>query len=204
MTTKAIVLLSGGIDSATVLWMVKGKWNSIALTFKFGKTNKKEMEAARKIAKKAGVRQMVVDMPFLKQMSELRKFRKNPILKKFKIPMTYIPSRNTIFFGVASYFAELLGVNYIVTGHSFIDPFPDTKVNYVKSINSALSNGSWLGKRYKIKVVMPLAKLDKTHITKLATKLKVPLELTWSCYKNGKVACGKCDGCINNLVAFKK
>lgn len=205
MTSKAIVLLSGGIDSAVVMWLAKRKWQVYALTFKFNKSNSNETRAAKKLAKIAKIeKHFFIDVNFLKQVSELKQLKRNFNFKKMKIPTTYIPSRNTIFFGIASYFSEILGAKYIVSGHSYIDPFPDSKSKYVKTINNALLHGSWLGRKYRTKILMPIAKLNKTKIVNIGVKLKVPLELTWSCYKNGKVSCGKCDGCISKLSAFEE
>jgi len=202
MKTKSIVLLSGGIDSATALFWSKNKgYDTYALTFKYGNWNSNEVNSAKKLAKISKViKHLVVDVNFLNQISDLqysKELRKNVkyFLKIF--PQTYIPSRNTVFFGIASHYAEIYGANYIVTGHSFIDPFPDSKPQYVKALNDALNYGSWLGKKYKTKIIMPLAEMNKTDILKLALKLKIPLKLTWSCYKNKKIACGKCNGCIN-------
>lgn len=201
MMPKAIVLLSGGIDSAAALWWVKSKgWETYALTFEYGKWNSNEVNYAKRLAKISKViKHLVVDVSFLNQISDLKSFKR---LKNF--PSAYIPSRNTVFFGIASHYAEIFSVNYIITGHSFTDPFPDSKPKYVEAINDALKYGSWLGRKYKTKIKMPLAKLDKSGIVRLAMKLKVPLELTWSCHKNGKVACGKCNGCIDRLDAFEK
>ncbi|MBI4010041.1 MAG: 7-cyano-7-deazaguanine synthase [Candidatus Aenigmarchaeota archaeon] len=198
--TKSIVLLSGGIDSSTALWWAKNKdWEIYALTFKYGNWNNNEVNSAKRLAKSVKVaKHIIVDVNFLNQINDLKQFRE---LKN--IPSTYIPSRNTVFFGIASHYSEIYGINYIVTGHSFIDPFPDSKPKYIKAINSALSHGNWLGKKYKTKIIMPLAKLDKIGIIKQAVKLKVPLELTWSCHKNVRIACGECNGCNSRLDAFK-
>ena len=201
MKTKSIVLLSGGIDSATALFWSKNKgYDTYALTFEYGNSNKNEIKAAKKLVKLSKAKKhIILDVNFLNEIQDLKP---KYLLKKF--PVTYIPSRNTIFFGIASHYAEIVGANYIVTGHSSIDPFPDSKPKYVKAINDALKYGSWLGRKYKTKIKMPLAKLDKIGIVRLAMKLKVPLELTWSCYENGKVACGKCNGCVSRLDTFKK
>ncbi len=194
MKTKSIVLLSGGIDSATALFWSKNKgYDTYALTFKYGNWNSNEIKAANKLVKLSKAKKhIILDVNFLNEIQDLKP---KYLLKKF--PVTYIPSRNTIFFGIASHYAETYGANYIVTGHSSIDPFPDSKPKYVKAINDALKYGSWLGKKYKTKVITPFAKMNKTDVLKLAIKLKVPLKLTWSCYKNKKIACGKCNGCIN-------
>ncbi|MBM4401042.1 MAG: 7-cyano-7-deazaguanine synthase QueC [Crenarchaeota archaeon] len=202
--SKAIVLLSGGIDSATALWLVKQRYKVYALSFKLHERNRNEISAAKKLSEKANVeKHLIVDVGFLKEISELPQLRKNPILDKINLPPTYIPSRNTVFFGVASYFSEIIGAKYIVTGHSHIDPFPDSKPRYVRAINAALSYGSWLGKGYKTRIIMPLVEMDKKGIVELALRLGVPLELTWSCHEDGAKACGKCDGCISRLKAFE-
>jgi len=146
---------------------------------------------------------LIVEVGFLREISELPELKKNPVLDELGIPMTYIPSRNTIFFSIASYFSEIIGAKYIVTGHCIIDPFPDCKPKYVKAINTALFSGSRLGKEYRTKIVMPFTKMDKTAILKPALELGVPLELTWSCHGDGKIACSRCSGCIRRLKAFE-
>lgn len=201
---RAIILLSGGIDSAVALWILKSNYDIFTLSFKYGDRNRKEMQAAKRLVKKANIQDHVtVDLDFLREVSELPELENSPILEKLRIPPTYIPSRNTIFFGIASYYAEMTGAKYIATGHSFTDPFPDSKPRYIKAVNKALLYGSWLGKKYKTRIMMPLAKLDKTGIIRLAIGEHVPLELTWSCYEDNDVACGRCNGCRDRLRAFQ-
>jgi len=201
---KAIALLSGGIDSAAALWWAKRKWRVYALTFKFGNLNSNEVRSARQLATFAKVsRHIIVDLKFLKQISELSGREKVGGRARRRFPPTYIPSRNTVFFGIASYYAEIYGANYVVTGHIGRDPFPDSKPEYIKAMNAALSRGSWLGKRYRTKIITPFAHANKSDITRLAVRLKVPLALTWSCHWNRKTPCGRCEGCINRSSAFK-
>jgi 7-cyano-7-deazaguanine synthase len=202
---NAIVLLSGGLDSAAALWWAKRKWQVYALTIRFGSLNTNEVRSARRLAAMAKVvRHMIIDLKFLKQMSELRgKVKKQP--KEWeRIPRTYIPSRNTIFFGIASYYAEIYGATHIVTGHIARDPFPDSKPSYIRAMNVALTRGSWLGRKYRTKIITPLSRTDKVGIVRLALKLGVPLSLTWSCHRNGKMPCGRCKGCMNRSNALKK
>lgn len=201
---KAIVLLSGGVDSAVALWWAKRRWRVYALTFKFGGLNSNEAESARKLARLAKVvRHITVDVKFLKQISELRGRRDAAGQPRESYPSTYIPSRNAIFFGIASYYAEIYGARYIVTGHLARDPFPDSKPAYVKAMNVALSQGSWLGKKYRTKILMPFAHSSKAVILRIGAKLNVPLASTWSCHTNRKNPCGKCKGCISRSIAFK-
>lgn len=201
---KAIVLLSGGLDSATALWLAKRKWQVYALTFKYADWNRKEVIAAKKLAKMAKVvKHIIVDVNFLNSIYDLMYLKlKGGNLRNF--PPTYVPSRNTVFFGIAAHYAEIYGINYIVTGHSFLDPFPDSKPRYIKALNDALNYGSWLGEKNKIKIVTPFYRMDKIGILRVALKLKVPLKFTWSCYFNDKVPCGKCKGCVSRVSAFKK
>ena len=200
---KALVLLSGGLDSAAALWWAKKRYEVYALTFRYGRLNKREMRAARKLARIAGVKKhFVIDVNFLKEVSEVDWMKERLSLKKTKMPSIYIPSRNTIFFGIASHISEIFGINSIITGHSFLDPFPDSKPDYVKSMNDAVNYGSWLGRRFRTKIVMPIYRMNKTEVLKFALREKIPLESTWSCYKETKYACGECNGCKNRLQAF--
>lgn len=202
--TKAIILLSGGIDSATALWFAKRKHKIYALTFKYGNRNKRELKSAKELARKAGVEEhYVVDVSFLREISELS--CSTWIRTKMDaMPPTYVPSRNTIFFGVASHFSEIIGARYIISGHSYIDPFPDSKPAYVTALNLSLNYGSWLGRKFKIRIRMPLSLFDKKRIIETAIKLGVPLDLTWSCYGDEEIACGLCGGCKDRLSAFKE
>lgn len=201
--SNAIVLLSGGIDSATALWWAKRRWRVYALTFKFGNLNTNEVRSARKLAAVAKViRHMIVDLKFLKQMSELD--IPPEVWRRRHFPPTYIPSRNTAFFGIASHYAEIYGAKYIVTGHMEKDPFPDSKRPYLKAMNVALSRGSWLGRKHRTRIVTPFARLSKASILGLAVSMRVPLEYTWSCHWNRRKPCRKCEGCVNRSKSFKR
>lgn len=203
--SKAIVLLSGGLDSAVALWWTKRRCQVYALTIKFGVMNTNEVKSAKRIARLAKVtRHIIVDLKWLKQISEIgHKTQLSAELRR-RFPSTYIPSRNTIFFGIASHYAEIYGARYIVTGHSLRDPFPDSKPPFVKAMNVALSRGSWLGKKYRTRIITPFSRTEKKTILKLAARLKVPAEFTWSCYRNRKAPCGRCGGCVSRSNAFKQ
>ena len=164
MMQRAIILLSGGIDSAVALWILKSKYDIFALSFKYGDRNRKEMQAATRLVEKADIKNhLIVDLSFLREVSELPELKNSPILEKLKIPPTYIPSRNTIFFGIAFHYAEIISTKYIATGHSFIDSFPDSKPKYVKAVNKALLYGSWVGKKYKTKIIMPPCQIRQSR-----------------------------------------
>ncbi len=195
---SAIVLLSGGLDSAVALWWAKRKWSTYALTFKYGKLNSNEVRSAKKLASRAGVaRHFVVDVGFLKQISELRRRLTGQGLDLARFPPTYVPGRNTAFLGIAAHYGEIYNVRHIITGHIGRDPFPDSKPAYIRAMNNAFSQASWLRKRHGVKVTTPFARSTKENVVSLALELSVPLELTWSCHKNGMRPCGKCQGCID-------
>jgi len=199
----ALVLLSGGLDSAVALWWAKKKWKTYALTFKYGKLNSNEVRSAKKLAKRAEVpHHFVVEVGFLKQVSELRKKLTSQGLDLKRFPPTFVPGRNTIFLGIAAHYAEVYDVGHIVTGHIGRDPFPDSKPAFIGAMNKAISRASWLRKKHGIRITTPFARSTKESVVKLALQLEVPLDLTWSCHRNGKRPCGKCQGCLDRSRAL--
>jgi 7-cyano-7-deazaguanine synthase len=203
MTDSALVLLSGGLDSAVALWWAKKRWDTYALTFKYGQLNSSEVRSARRLAKRAEVaHHFVVNVCFLKQISELRKRLTSQGLDLGSFPPTYVPGRNTIFLGIAAHYAEIYDVERIITGHIGRDPFPDSKPAYIRAMNNAISQASWLRKRHGVTITTPFARLTKEDVVRLALELEVPLDLTWSCHRNGKRPCGKCQGCLDRSRAL--
>ena len=200
---SAIALLSGGLDSAVALWWAKKRWNTYALTFRYGKLNLNEVRSAKRLAKRARVtHHFVVNVGFLKQVSELRKRLASQGLDLKSFPLTYVPGRNTIFLGIAAHYAEIYDVAYIVTGHIGRDPFPDSKPAYIRAMNKALSQAGWLRRKHAIRILTPFVRSTKEDVVRLALKLQVPLELTWSCHRNGSRPCGKCSGCLDRSRAL--
>jgi 7-cyano-7-deazaguanine synthase len=203
MTDSALVLLSGGLDSGVALWWAKKRWGTYALTFKYGQLNSSEVRSARRLAKRAEVaHHFVVNVRFLKQVSELRKRLTSQGLDLGSFPPTYVPGRNTIFLGIAAHYAEIYDVEHIITGHIGRDPFPDSKPAYIRAMNSAISQASWLRRRHGVRITTPFARSTKEDVVRLALKLEVPLDLTWSCHRNGKRPCGKCQGCLDRSRAL--
>jgi 7-cyano-7-deazaguanine synthase len=200
---SAVVLFSGGLDSAVALWWAKRKWKIYALTFRYGKLNSNEVRSAKRLAKRAGVaHHFIVDVPFLKQVSELRRRLTDQGLGLDSFPPTYVPGRNTIFLGIAAHYAEIYNARHIVTGHIGRDPFPDSKPAYIKAMNKVLSQASWLRGKRGPSITTPFERSKKEDVVKLALKLKVPLNLTWSCHRNGRRPCGKCQGCLDRTRAL--
>ncbi|OGS46989.1 MAG: 7-cyano-7-deazaguanine synthase QueC [Elusimicrobia bacterium RIFOXYD2_FULL_34_15] len=208
MKNKAIVLLSGGLDSTTTLYLVKNKYKCFCLIFDYGQRHRKEIENAKNVAKTAGCKYNVVKI-FLpwKGSSLIDKNKKIPYNKSGsiggKIPSTYVPGRNTIFLSYALSFAEAIGARKIFIGANSLDfsGYPDCRPKYFRNFNRVFKIGT---RNKNIKIETPIIYKTKKDIVKLGTKHKVPFELTWSCYSGGKHPCGKCDSCILRAKGFKE
>jgi 7-cyano-7-deazaguanine synthase len=205
---KAVVLLSGGLDSATTLFYAKDKgYQCFALTFDYGQRHKKEIQAAKHIAKIAKIPQTIlkIALPWkgsalLDEKASLPKNRSTRKMSK-EIPVTYVPARNTIFLSYALSYAEALGAEAIFIGANAIDysGYPDCRPNFIKSFERTGKLGTKSG---KIRILAPLIKLTKAEIIKLGKKLGVPHEKTWSCYAGGQTPCGVCDSCLIRNKGF--
>ncbi|MFA4906186.1 MAG: 7-cyano-7-deazaguanine synthase QueC [Candidatus Margulisiibacteriota bacterium] len=202
---KAVVLLSGGLDSSTVLYYAKSKgYKCHALIFDYGQRHRRELRSAVAVAlrlrsgqasgESVEYRVVRIALPW-KGSALLDKKIKVPVKRKFSgIPSTYVPARNTIFLSFALSYAEAIGAKAIFIGANAIDysGYPDCRPQFFKSFQKVIQTGT---KAKKIKIIAPLLRLTKAQIVRLAMKLKVPVELTWSCYQGGKEPCGVCDSC---------
>ncbi|MFC1645906.1 7-cyano-7-deazaguanine synthase QueC [Candidatus Omnitrophota bacterium] len=197
---KAIVLLSGGLDSATTLFYAKKKGYKVCcLIFDYGQRHKREVRSAVKIAKRLKCKYEIlkIKLPW-KGSALLDKNIRVPKSTQPGIPATYVPARNTIFLSFALSFAEAVGASDIFIGANAIDfsGYPDCRPNYYKAFNKLSKLATKAGLENKaIKIHVPLIRKTKKEIILMAKRLKVPLEMTWSCYKGGKKPCGVCDSC---------
>jgi 7-cyano-7-deazaguanine synthase len=194
---KAIVLLSGGLDSSTVLYLAKKRgYKCYALIFDYGQRHRKEVIRASRISRLSGTPYQIVKIGFpWKGSALLDKKIKVPVKRKFSgIPSTYVPARNTIFLSFALSFAEAIGARAIFIGANAIDfsGYPDCRPQFFRAFQKVIETGTIAR---KIKIEAPLLRLTKAEIVQLAKKLKVPVELTWSCYQGGAKPCGVCDSC---------
>ncbi len=201
---KAIVLLSGGLDSTTTLYYALDKgYKCHALIFDYGQRHRKEVRSAVALAKREKIeyRVLKIKLPW-KGSSLLDKKKKVPNRKTLKgIPSTYVPARNTIFLSFALSYAEAIGAGAIFIGANAIDfsGYPDCRPSFYKAFQKVIKKGT---KKQKIKVLTPLINKTKAQIIKLAMRLKVPLDLTWSCYAGGTKPCGVCDSCKLRAKGF--
>ncbi len=201
---KAIVLLSGGIDSATALYLTKKETREVySINFVYAQASIREVEASRWLASAANVKEhFTVSLPFYKEIQD----RYNPT-RSSRVSMAYVPARNIVLYGVATAYAEMLDVDTIVFGSNAEDAteLPDARPEFIQLMNQLLLKGTRTGMEEKrIEIVNPLITYKKLDVLKLAIKLKVPLEMTWSCYEDVVRPCGRCHGCTNRLEAFAK
>lgn len=209
---KAVVLLSGGLDSTTTLYVARHQgYNVTALIFDYGQRHQKEIQHAKRIAQHGGCSYKIVkiSLPW-KGSALLDKKIAVPTHRMLragekKIPLTYVPSRNIIFLSLAASFAEAIGAKNIFIGANAIDysGYPDCRPKFVRAFQNVLAHGTKAGAEGKhIKIHAPLIHKTKAEIISLGRKLKVPYHLTWSCYQGTKKPCGVCDSCVLRKRGF--
>jgi len=207
---KAIVLLSGGIDSAVTLYLAKKKgFHPTALIFDYGQRHRKEINFAKRIAKKAHSPYKIIKLSFPWKGSSLLDKKMRIPKRSFSdikrgIPSTYVPGRNLIFLSIATSFAETIKGQALFIGAHTQDfsGYPDCRKAFFDIFKKVIAKGTKNGKH--IKVYSPLLDRNKKEIIKIGLRLKVPFEFTWSCYKGGMHPCGVCDSCLFRMRAFKK
>ncbi len=209
---KAVILLSGGLDSAVALYLAKQRgFDCRSLVFNYGQRHSKEIECAKKIALKAGCDYKLLNISLPWKGSLLLEGRKKlPVASnRFakNIPSTYVPGRNIIFLSFALSYAEAIGAQSIFIGAHNQDysGYPDCRPEFFKAFSVMALKGTKAGTENKrIIIEAPLLNKGKAEIIKIGAKLKVPFNLTWSCYKGGKKPCGKCDSCYFRIKGFKE
>ena len=204
--SKALVMLSGGLDSATCLYWAKKNFSQIyAITFDYYDRIENEKKATIALSEKASTLELFrISIPFIKESSDFYSGKYVPPTKD-KRWASYIPARNLIFYSIAAHYAEFFDIKWIIGGHSKDDGlfFKDATMSFIKDMNSLFNRGCLYcdGKPYTI--LAPLASLDRIGIISLAIKLEVPLDLTWSCHRGGEIHCGQCYACTSRSEAFR-
>ena len=209
---KAVILLSGGLDSATTLYFAKDKgYECFCLIFDYGQRHKRELDSAKAIAKKAGCRWQIVKISLPWKGSSLLDKRSRLSTIDYRpsttIPSTYVPARNIIFLSFALSCAEAMGAKSIFIGANAIDysGYPDCRPEFYNAFIKAANLGTKAGvEGKKIKVITPLIRKTKAQIVKLGIGLGVPYGLTWSCYRGGRTPCGECDSCNFRAKGFQE
>ena len=214
---KAVVLLSGGIDSTTTLAVARNEdFECYCLSFDYGQRHKLEIKAAKSVAISLGAREhkvMKIDLRVFGDSAltadiAVPKNRKSDEISS-KIPITYVPARNTIFLSFALSWAEILNAQDLFIGVTSIDysGYPDCRPEYIEAFQRMAALATKAGVEGKpVKIHTPLINLSKAEIIKLGKMLGTDFSLTHSCYDPAKDghACGRCDSCILRREGFKK
>lgn len=200
---RCIVILSGGIDSTTVAYWVEEQGYEVhAITFNYGQIATREIEHATRIAQELDIPIKVIDLSTLKKIfvgvtALCDKTMQMP--SKFN-PTLIVPFRNAIFLSIAVAYAVSVNADNIFYGAQRSDQlfYPDCRREFYKAFEEAAS----LGTGRKITIEAPFNSITKSEVIKIGTRLGVPYHLTWSCYLNGPLHCGKCESCVNRKKAF--
>jgi 7-cyano-7-deazaguanine synthase len=213
---KAVVLLSGGLDSTTTLAIARSEGYEVyALTFRYGQRHEVEIEAAQRIAALYDVTQHVIAEIDLRAfggsaLTDDIAVPKNRELKEMSdgIPVTYVPARNTIFLSFALAWAEVLGASNIYIGVNALDfsGYPDCRPEYIEAFQrmADLATKAGVEGRQQLKIHTPLISLTKAEIVKKGIGLGVDYSQTITCYDptDEGAACGECDACLLRLKGF--
>jgi 7-cyano-7-deazaguanine synthase len=201
---KAVVLLSGGIDSATAAAQaIADGYELIALSFRYGQRHERELRAARNIVKHLGIKEhFILDVRLHQWGGSALTDETIAIptdgVQDDTIPSTYVPGRNTVFIAIAMSLAEAKSAEAIYLGINAVDysGYPDCRPEYLAAFQNLAALSSKSAIEGKItQLVAPLVQDSKLDIIKRAIKLNVPIALTWSCYSGDVEPCGLCDSC---------
>lgn len=213
---EAIVLLSGGLDSSTVLALAKERgFDVVALTFDYGQKHKRELNSSRKMARHFKAKEHIIVPLRLGELLRSSLTRESMSIPENRteeeilsgVPSTYVPSRNIIFLSIAASIAESRGAEAIFIATNSVDfsGYPDCTAEFMSAFQRTLDVGTKAGREGRgIRIEAPILTKSKGDIVREAIRLKVPMEDTWSCYKGGVKACGKCDSCLLRLRGFSE
>ena len=201
---KAVVLLSGGLDSATTAAIaIADGYEAIALSFRYGQRHQRELQAAGKIAYKLGIKEhLIVDVNLSQwggsSLTDESMTIPQDGVQPDIIPSTYVPGRNTVFIAIALSLAEAKNAQAIYLGINAVDysGYPDCRPEYLQAYQQLANLSSKAGiEGHAPQLVAPLVQDSKADIVRRALELNVPIADTWSCYQGGETPCGLCDSC---------
>jgi 7-cyano-7-deazaguanine synthase len=204
MTPKAIVLLSGGLDSATAAAQaIADGYDAIALSLRYGQRHDRELQSAKQVARHLGIQEhFLIDVNLAQWGGSALTDNSLDVptdgIKPDEIPITYVPGRNTVFISIALSLAEAKSAEAIYLGINAVDysGYPDCRPDYLQAFQHLATLSSKAGLEGRApKLMAPLVMDSKVDIVHRAVKLGVPIDLTWSCYQGGEEPCGVCDSC---------
>ena len=218
MGKKAVVLLSGGVDSTTAMAIaLQEGYEVYSLSFRYGQRHVVELESARRVAEVVGAKKHMVAEVDLGRIGgsaltddiNVPKGRDEAEIRK-EIPVTYVPARNTIFLSYALAWAEVLGASDIFIGVNAIDfsGYPDCRAEYIEAFENManLALQATVEGKMRIRIHTPLLRMTKAEIIRKGVELGIDYRLTHSCYDpsaEGK-ACGQCDSCLLRKRGFRE
>lgn len=203
--TRAVVMISGGVDSTVALYWAKAEGLSVLpLSIEFAGRPWRELEAVGPIAKAARAGPITrMPLPFVRLARDLPSYAE----PAKPVPYGYIPLRNLMFYTLAAYHADANGARYVLGGQLKEDAmeFPDASLPYFSEMNDLIrrSTDGW-SRVGAPEVMLPLSGFTKVDVVRLGLKLGVPFELTWSCWVDGEAPCGTCVSCKDRAEAFQK
>ncbi len=208
-----IVLLSGGMDSATLLWLAKRNFERVwTVSFDYGQRHRVELKYAKELAQLAGVEDhIIVELPVYRSIKGSALIDESVEVPRGEYPqneppITTVPMRNLNFLAIASAFADSLEVENIGIGvHALDTPYPDCRPEFITAAEAAINAGSTLTARKKVRlhVWAPFLGMTKREIALLGKGLGVPFEKTYSCYRGTEPPCGECPTCIQRKEALE-
>ena len=215
---KALVLFSGGVDSTTCLGLAidkYGKENVIALSVSYGQKHTKEIECSRKIAEYYGVEHIYLDLAKIFEYSDCsllehsdREIPKESYAEQIekgdgKPVSTYVPFRNGLFLSSAASIALSKDCDVIYYGAHRDDAAGNAYPDCSDAFNKAMGDAIYIGSGNQLRIEAPFVNMTKAEVVKTGLALKVPYELTWSCYEGKERPCGVCGTCLDRAKAFE-
>lgn len=210
---RAVVSLSGGMDSAVCAALAVRDFDAYALHFSYGqRTEERELQSARAVAEELGFQDFLhLNTDLFRRIGgsaltdasiAVPKAAEDGMIGE-SIPVTYVPFRNAHFLSAAVSWAEVLGAQTIFIGAVEPDSsgYPDCRPAYYEAFQQVIRTGTRDG---SIKIETPLIHLRKKEIVDLGLELNAPFHLTWSCYSSAEAACGECESCVLRLRAFRE
>ena len=207
----AVVLVSGGMDSCVCAAMALQQYEAAFLHVSYGqRTARQELRAFHRIAEYYGTeKKLICELPHLGRiggscLTDTGLELEDADLERREIPSSYVPFRNAHFLSIATSWGEVLGARSIFIGAVFEDSsgYPDCRPEYYRAFNRLIEAGT--RPETRLEILTPVIRMKKCEIVAAGQRLGAPLHLTWSCYRDGDIACGRCDSCALRRRGFRE